>query len=334
MGMKTKYLSKLITMIKDVDKIKAEDPKQSSESKKQYDEIQKKLTLLKTLITADFKPNSNFPPRKEILEAAEKQITMWVSEWDKLLHNQPSGHEISEEDTKPTIVQAKQEEKRPTPTSTAEQHNNVQEPPQERINQPTAPPPSNLNYQPGFSENDLNAILDLDNLDLPLMQDSIPGGNSMGNYNSDNPNIYSRDSRDSSRYMSGGYPQRPSNGDAYESSSAYGPPDTNNYSGEDQREFSSYNYPSNYQDNYSNPYPMGNYRSSSYGHHEGRGSGPYPSNFQSPDDKSNINSFGDLECNTEYLQNDSQAVLGKRKQTVQNYFDADQPAKYAKMNPL
>merc|ERR1712100_713164 len=84
--MKGTYLAQLEKMIDDVKDFKKQKNIQTKNQFK-FDEIQKKLTLLKTLITADFKPNSNFPPRKEILEAAEKQIKMWISEWEKFTNS-------------------------------------------------------------------------------------------------------------------------------------------------------------------------------------------------------------------------------------------------------
>lgn len=91
--MKKQYLNRLEGMIKNMEDIKPSA--RSEDTKHKYEEIQKKLTLLRTLITADFKPNSNFPPRKEILEAAEKQIIMWINQWEKLEKRGAAGEETS-----------------------------------------------------------------------------------------------------------------------------------------------------------------------------------------------------------------------------------------------
>lgn len=345
--MKAKYLPKLNDMIKDVDKIKSEEPKGSAESQKQYDEIQKKLTLLKTLITADFKPNSNFPPRKEILEAAEKQIAMWIKEWDKLMRfanssQTQSGHEV------PGHV--KTEGGPSYPQETLASGNSLQQDFQHRVGNPTPPPPMATNFgynQDGFDQ-DISALLDLDNLsnfpDFSMMQGSVAQPNmpqqSNGQMSSSNGS-----------QMQGRNYQNGANGDGYQDysgdTSNYNDNFSNDYPSGDQSNFQDSDFSNDPNQNYQND-PNQNYQNDpNQNYQNGPNQNFQQDNFSGnnysnggngnqnqPDDKSTIDTFDDLDCGTEYLTNSSSNVLGKRKSNEPDFFDQEQPSKYSKTEPL
>jgi len=314
--MKHSYLSKLIEMIADVGKIKQND--KGAESQKQYEEIQKKLTLLKTLITADFKPNSNFPPRKEILDAAEKQITMWIAEWEKLMrfaseHTQPTtaiGIDATDGDnqttqpqqpTQPQSVNVKTESNVNFSQGTNDAASQSQQSNGGQDFATTNGPTSDLQ---AFDSSDLSTLLDL-GLDFEPQDNANSYSGSSGRYSSDN-------------YPPESYSGSFSNNDGYLNNKNY--PDTQQYS-EDPNNFDGYQNSFNQHgdtNNYSDSYPD-NFQDNSYG------------TFPDPGQDQVNDVFGDLENNSRFLP--TQQVLGKRK-AGEDYADSEQPPKYSKTNPM
>jgi len=275
----------------------------------------------KTLITADFKPNSNFPPRKEILEAAEKQIAMWIKEWDKLMRFANGNSQSQAVDMPGGGPQGAE--------GYADLSANGSQDFQHQVGNPTPPPPMMTNFtytQDGFDQ-DISALLDLDNfsnLDFPLMQGSIPQSNAQGN------GLPIQNS--TGDYQGGGRGNDTGNYQDFQNDGSYQDNFQDDYQGGDPNNYQGNNgNPNNYQNSGGDPnnyqetadyqnngnYPNDNYNTS--------GTTDYSNNAQ--DDKSNIDTFDELDL--------APSTLGKRKQpNSESYFEPEQPSKYSKTEPM
>lgn len=336
------------------------------------------------MITADFKPNSNFPPRKEILEAAEKQISMWIKEWDKLIQfasstniniQSQSGINIenlnsSTADNSHTAQQIKRKNESNYPgdsqhnsSSLTSSNNGIQSAGNpnssdfhRQVSNPRPPPlmmphggsgtsgsgassSQYSDYQGGSFDQDINDILELDGFsDFPIMGSNTgstmgppPSSSAMNTLPiSQNPHLQQQNY---SNYSTGGenhnygdlHPDyssiRDSNTSYFQGNDNYGQnlPDNSNL-GANRQNFqgSDHNYSHASSDNYQNG--GDNYQNEN----------PYPSEYPA-DDKSNLETFDDLDCATDYLPNTH--ILGKRK-VEESYFDAEHPSKYSKTEPM
>lgn len=287
---------------------------------------------MKTLITADFKPNSNFPPRKEILDAAEKQITMWISEWDSLMRY-ASGNSLSQSGL-------------PAGSQIGDS------PQQGNPSQGTAPQQSDgsqnfsgipLSLQPDYTndglEQDIKDILDLDFVGPISMMQRSNGGN-LQSFDQANPNSYPVDQQPEYPVDSG-FPGDTYTGDDYTGNLSTYPSegftndtflDPKNFDSQYSEDASNNNYCDNFQNSYQNTGPN-NYGDS------------YPSdNYSDPNDFGNFSGLppesGDNQANNDVFGLDStsrylppQQVLGKRK-TTEPFSEKEQPPKYSKTNPM